>query len=442
MYYSSPADSLMLKRSALGPARIAARNVHLASGRANNDAVSTFLRTGGSLGALGDAAAKQVETTVIGAGAKIGATAAASSLLPATMAGAWAGPVGMAAGAVIGLIAGNLLNKKYLDVGGMNNAEDAEVAAFNQYKQLGGTVPGRAIGLSSMTMVWKGALHSGYFPKNNQKQCFHKGCSKYPGNASWIDTAINGGSKDRNCFPDVLPSWKGNRARAAQATPVAPVARNNMRISVPRAGFGLSGLGDLAVPDAVDFIDNYFIPANAARGNGWAVPTSATEHQVLYDVADAYLAQQAGGSSNVYIANPSTMQASNGGGLVPSATSGAYAPAPSIPATGNTYAQYAPLPNGPAGAFGPGGSVYTAIPVTNPATGQTTYAVPSASAGAPMVYPGTGIPVATPAQPIAAGFSTAGLSDLPVWGYLLAGAAIIFALAKPGMNPPKRRRAR
>src|SRR3984893_13944952 len=52
-------------------------------------------------------------------------------------------------------------------------------------------------------------------------------------------------------------------------------------------------------PEAVIFIDSFFIPANSSGApcSGhpcyWAAPQNATEHQILYDVADAYLAQQA-----------------------------------------------------------------------------------------------------------------------------------------------------
>jgi hypothetical protein len=241
-----------------------------------------------------------------------GAGSAAGGAATYALAGSVAGPVGAVVGLVVGIVVTKLLTKNYLNVGQMNAAEGNEIAAFNQYRTIMGQAPGRQFGLPAMRAVWKGALHSGFFPLNQETQCFHDGCSAHPGNASLIDTAIDGGSSDRNTFPDLLPQFLARTQSAAppmmRAMPV--VARMGMAVrpvSTTIAGLrGFRGFGALGqasgfpgTPEAVVFIDSFFIPANSSGApcSGhpcyWAAPQNATEHQILYDVADAYLAQQA-----------------------------------------------------------------------------------------------------------------------------------------------------
>jgi hypothetical protein len=263
-------------------------------------------------GALGQGAATAIEAGAAGKGAAVGA----ASLATYAGAGAVAGPIGMVVGLVVGIVVSKLLTKNYLNVGQMNAAEGNEIAAFNQYRTIMGQAPGRQFGLPAMRAVWKGALHSGFFPLNNETQCFHDGCSAHPGNASLIDTAIDGGSSDRNTFPDLLPQFLARVQSAAapmmRALPVtvrmglAPRPGTTSPVSRAIAGLGgFRGFGALGqasgfpgTPEAVVFIDSFFIPANSSGApcSGhpcyWAAPQNATEHQILYDVADAYLAQQ------------------------------------------------------------------------------------------------------------------------------------------------------
>ena len=112
------------------------------------------------------------------------ASTAAAGLATYMGAGAAAGPIGMAVGLVVGLVLTKLLHKDYLNVAAMNAAEANEIAAFNQYRAIAGQAAGRAFGLDAMRAVWKGALHSGFFPLNHETQCFHQGCSAHPGNAA------------------------------------------------------------------------------------------------------------------------------------------------------------------------------------------------------------------------------------------------------------------
>jgi hypothetical protein len=266
-----------------------------------------------ALGALGAGAGAAIAAGAGGKAAAVGAT----SLATYAGAGAVAGPIGMVVGLVVGIVLSKLLTKNYLNVGQMNEAEGNEIAAFNQYRTIMGQAPGRQFGLPAMVAVWKGALHSGFWPHNQVVQCFHDGCSAHGGDAGLIDMVVNGGCGDRNCFPDLLPAFIAGRTSSLVQAPqtTSPALQRTIQPLNRRPGvlFGLRGLGQLGqaapaqpVPDAVSFIDNYFIPANSPGspcagpqssgvnpGCYWAAPSSALEHQILYDVADAYLAQQA-----------------------------------------------------------------------------------------------------------------------------------------------------
>jgi hypothetical protein len=168
--------------------------------------------------------------------------------------------IGTAVGAAVGAIAGFLLAKKnYIKVGDANQEEDEDVVSiWPQYQQIAGGVAGRDIGLDLLERVFRGAVYSrSDFTKNNAKKCFHNGCLKYPGDPDWIHQTIFGSSKDKNCFQDVIP-----------------------------------GAVAAGVTDPRMIVDQYYIPANRSRGNGWAVPTTAAGRQVLVDVADAYMAKR------------------------------------------------------------------------------------------------------------------------------------------------------
>lgn len=164
--------------------------------------------------------------------------------------------VGTVIGSVIGGLVGGLFGHE--DHAKVNADVNARQNLFGQWASMGGQVPGRQIGLTSMREIWKGAAHEGHFPK-------------WQGQEQRIDYAIDGCNKcDPNTFTVLWP-------KAQQA----------------------------GVRDAKTFIDQYFIPANASMGDHWAVPTDPIGYQVLYDTADAYLSQKAPGSP-AYVASPSS----------------------------------------------------------------------------------------------------------------------------------------
>ncbi len=205
--------------------------------------------------ALSYEAAKRHPLGRLGAlGSASGAVSAASSAASGAAAGSVAGPIGAVVGGIIGLAKG-LLTKTYLNVAQMNAAEQTEVSAFTQYQTIAGKVAGRDIGYATLNTVFNGAVHSGIFPINKDRQCFHEGCSTYPGNASWSNQAMQGGSSDKNTMPDVVP-----KAIAA-------------------------GVFDPRV-----ILQQYWIPAQQAKGNHWAVPSNNIGQQLLTDIIDAYVA--------------------------------------------------------------------------------------------------------------------------------------------------------
>src|ERR1700732_124326 len=270
-----------------------------------------------TMGALGLA---PVASAVVSKGAGMAAAPAAAGVATYVGSGAAAGPIGAAVGLIVGIVATKLLTKNYLNVGAMNADEANQIATFTQYLALQGQAPGRQYGLATMVYIWKGALKSGHFPKNQSIQCFHNGCSAHGGDTDLIDNVISGANcSDPNCFPNVLPAFLPSRSSSTSGALTTPgMARTQV---IPRAalalsrgtqlfglgpaggsfrGFGALGQAGSPLPDAVVFIDQFFIPANSpgspCRGGSpecyWAAPSSNIEHQLLYDVADAYLAQQ------------------------------------------------------------------------------------------------------------------------------------------------------
>lgn len=436
------------------------------------------------LGALGvdtSSVASQAGAAVAGKAAGAGA----SAVLTAAGYGSVAGPVGMVVGAVIGLVAGDLLAKNYLNVAQMNAAEANEVGAFNKYKTIMGQAPGRQFGLAAMTAVWKGALHSGYFHINNVKQCFHNGCSTYPGNASLIDISIGGGSVDKNTFPDMLAAWKAGRsAGQVTAAPIAHAATQavatrssapgliagkaalaglgamvayqrpstpqlaprvipfaSMRRSLPPEmqrfartslrGFARSprlgslGLSSAALPDAVVFVDQYLVPANSppSKCSGvpcyWVQPTNAIEHQILYDVADAYLAERSGVNTTPYVASQMNVAAS-GAVLAPVST------ATVVPATVAVTASQSGTP------WSPGAGTLPPVPVQTPQLAPT--ATPLLPSSPPAVAAAAGVATSVNAATssnldaalAAQGFTRAGTTSDGYPIYTQAGQAYLY----------------
>lgn len=429
MRYTSPGDVLVLKRASMGPAAIAARAHRLANGApyGSNYRAAQMMRAGGSMGtrsppriaprlghfsgfgALGaETTGEQVGSAAATYGAKVGAT----SLAVYAGAGAWAGPIGVAVGVIVGIFATKLLNKNYINVAQLNQKGAAELQIFRQYKAIQGKVPGRVIGLPAMVAIWKGAEHDGYFSLAGQTQCFHEGCLAYKGRGDWIDSEVENADASYQ-FPRVYQAWLAGRSSSSRA--VAPammrVGRGGGSMSLRgyvEGFFGGFGAVPAAVPDAVTFVDRYFIPA-AASGDRlpWEVPRNSVEHQLLYDVADAYLATKPV-DTTPYLAIPTNEAAAAG-----------YAPvAPAQAAAGGGTVP----PSSSGGApGGPGTQSTVLLPATiNPADGtQTTI---TTQTGADVTPGGVSAGAALSVPP------------LPPWGWLVVAALGVFALTRSSSN--------
>jgi hypothetical protein len=451
---------------------------------------------------LGVSASDAAKGVGISVASKVGGSAGGAAIGTAVgvTGGIALGALTAGVGLVIAFALGKLLTKNYLNVPAMNGAEDQDVAAYNQYLTIIGQAPGRAFGLAPMLAVFRGANHSGLFPANNGVQCFHEGCSKYPGRADWVngivnDYGVHGNinfpdawyrfSQDRNAgdfgplaynphpspgaaaqsyaaanTPPAAPPGSGvyGAMQAAPsvvassptmqvmpivqvATPLTPTAPNvapapiaaTARRAAPLARGALRGLGQASSgADAVNFIDNFFLPYNQQH-NTWVAPKTATEHQILYDVADAYLAAK-GITTVPFVANP---QAD-----VPPVTTPP-PPVPVPPGTASTMMpNYSPTPL-PPGVLQP---IYSPVPPPMPPPP----AVPPPQSSIP--YYGTTMPVVDQSgglvnptlPPGSVPAMTAGLSNLPPWLMAAAGGILLvgFALARPAGKVRMPRRPR
>ena len=272
-------------------------------------------------------------TTVAAAGAGKAAAVGASALATDIGIGAAAGPIGLVVGAVVGLVAGKLLNPQYLNVAQANATEATYVQAFNQYKTIAGQAAGRTFGLATMVAVWKGAVFAGLFPLNHNQgpQCFHEGCLALSGQPQWIDGTIsgNGNATFPQAYALLQAAYNSHVTGAAGLTiqPVLASSSNTVKANLKgwlgtmapvRAQYelqrrrrmgalGIAAQGTAllpsvktqqasfwgATPPAVLFIDTYWMPLQQRNSPPWGVPQTALEHQILYDVADAWLATQA-----------------------------------------------------------------------------------------------------------------------------------------------------
>lgn len=314
MRFNDPASAAVMRKAARGPAAIALRQARLVGGVPVDFSAGRMV-TGGSLGVLyrspgnirknpyklgslgATGAAVSVGSAVAGKAAAAGATTVAEGMSM----GAAAGPIGLVVGAIVAIVISKIFNKQYLDVASANSIADASLDVFRQYQAIAGQVAGRQIGLASMNAIWKGAMYAGLFPLNNQQLCFHNGCLKYKGQPEWIEATINGPDNQftlggvYNNF--LMAARTATTAGTAVANYITP--RTGMRVALRGFGhrqpeqYGLGALGAInGVPEAVVLVDQYLIPSNTRDNPAWLVPRSALERQILYDVADAWLAQK------------------------------------------------------------------------------------------------------------------------------------------------------
>lgn len=410
-----------------GALRELAKQVSVAGRRSRIAGLGGFSPYQG-FGALGLSPTEGTVISVVGGKA---AAVGASALATAAGAGSVAGPIGAAAAVVIALVVG-LFNKQYFDVASMNADETNEVAAWNKYVTIQGHIAGRAYGLATMGSVWNGAVHSGMFPLNNAPDsgglCFHDGCGKYPGDARWVTATIQGCSQG-DCFPNALTQYNAERSGKPAD-----------------------------VPDAVYFIDDIFIPLFEAHAQIKWISQAIGDpqvHQLLYDVADAYLAENAS-NTTPYVEFPAEQQGTptagaenaSGEGVVtqaaaPAAAPAAPAPAAAAPAPAPSPAPAAAVTAAPAPT--PAASPATPAPAPTPAPAATSGSTAPSTVGPVVPYVGTsssaaGLPSVEPTgstaayvAPTAAPVAAAAALSTTDWLLILAGTGLLaYALANRG----------
>src|SRR5487761_654467 len=218
---------------------------------------------------------------------KVASTAAGAAITSAASAGTFgtilasssvAGPIGIAAGVVIAL-AISLFTKQYFNVGASNQLCQQLEALFQKYTTIQGYVAGRALGWATMNQLMHAATGAGLFPGNDMHLTFHEGTLQCAGHGDWVDAFTgytaqgnaSGGSgcSGHNCMADALKNF--NHSAVPPGT-----------------------------PDAIYFVDSILLPMNDPNHakipwiyNGARNPQV---HQLLYDMADAYLAQFSSGT--------------------------------------------------------------------------------------------------------------------------------------------------
>ncbi|MGH7144782.1 MAG: hypothetical protein ACREJ2_11740, partial [Planctomycetota bacterium] len=213
--------------------------------------------------------------------------------------------IGLVIGAVVA-IALTLFKKNYFNVGQSNAACQQVLEAWSKYLEVQGHVAGRALGWPTMVVVFHGATGAGLFPGNDMHLSFHEGTLQCAGHGDWADDFLgmdlNGHAVNNcgahNCMADALAKYTQERG------------------SIPKGS-----------PDAVYFVDEILLPMNQSAAIPWIYRGGQNPqvHQMLYDLADAYLGAKASGTTP-YVEYPASQVASE-------ATPGAVGIAPAAPAS-------------------------------------------------------------------------------------------------------------
>lgn len=255
--------------------------------------------------------------------------------------------IGTAIGAVVGAIAGYLLSAKhYFNVQNSNAQCQQLMQAWQQYLSIQGHVAGRALGWSTMQQLFHAAVGAGLFPGNDMHLQFHNGTLACAGHGDWVDDFLGinlqGGSVNacgaHNCMADALAKYNASRG------------------SVP-AG----------TADAVYFVDDILLPMNQSASIPWVYNGAQNPqvHQLFYDAADAYLGQNASGTTP-YVQYPAAQTGTPTAGAVGAPV----AQAPGLPA--QTYVAPAqPAPAQP-----------VTVPYVSPAS-NTVLPLPATAAAQP-----------------------------------------------------------
>ena len=324
-------------------------------------------------------------------GAAVTSAAAAGTFGTAISAGSIAGPIGIAAGVVIAL-AISLFTKQYFNVNQSNQLCSQLEPLWQKYTSIQGYVAGRALGWQSMNQLMHAATGAGLFPGNDMHLSFHEGTLQCAGHGDWVDAFTgytaqgnaSGGSgcSGNNCMADALKNFSHN--------------------AVPPG-----------TPDAVYFVDSILLPMNdpSHAKIPWIYNGASQNpqvHQLLYDMADAYLAQFSSGTVP-YVEYPQSQVGTPTAGAQASPTGAATvyaAPAASAPA------QPASAPAGiPAGWTQVGTDPVTGVPIVAQSGNAQEYEVVNGQLTPYNPTQATTVPVASAQGVIPAGTPTTGGLD-------------------------------
>jgi hypothetical protein len=360
-----------------------------------------------------------------GAGAVVGKAGGAvaggevTALATAAGYGAMAGPIGAVAAVVIAL-AISLFTKKYFNVSQANQFCQTQVTLWQKYLQLQGYVAGRALSWPTMVQIFHGAVGAGMFPGNDQHLKFHEGTLACAGDGSWVDqnlcqtTDQMGGhvapTSAHNAICDALTTYNQSRSR------VPP-----------------------GYPDAVYFVDNVWLPMWASAKIPWFAngARNSQVHQMLYDLVDAYLAQNASGTTP-YVQYPQSQVGTATAGAVGAPQRALTAPSQLVPAqtqvTPSSQNMLAPSIYNPA----PGGSVVAgAAAGGNALPGTTPYYI--TPGGGISMTPTPGSRPVVPAGYTGAVTTGGNVVSNPIFLYL-GGGLLVTAAVMMGLKHGKKGR--
>jgi len=349
--------------------------------------VPYFSRSGlGSLGLSPTAAAatEKVASTAVGTAVTAGV---ASAIGTGAAAGSVAGPIGAAAGALIAL-AVSLFQKQYFNVAEANAACATQLEVWDHYESIQGHVAGRALGWTTMIVIWHGAVGAGLFPLNSQHLSFHEGTLNCAGTGAWSDSflgetlqGVAAGCSADNCIPNAF------------------------------AKFNVANVPKDTAP-AVYFVDSIILPMNQGAAIPWITnaATNPVVHQLLYDVADAYLGVHAP-STVAYVEFPAEQEGTPTAGAE-NATGETAQPAKTTTTTTAAAAKPATVTTGNTGEIQ--GDVAQATQAA--AAGLPSQATPAPVAATPAVAP-----TATTSSSTSSSAPTAAATSTPVVPYVSGG---------------------
>lgn len=306
-------------------------------------------------------------------------------------AGAKAGTVipviGTVVGAAVGAIVGYFMSAKhYFNVANADAECQQLLQAWQKYLSIQGHVAGRALGFETTNQLMHAAVGAGLFPGNNMHLSFHQGTLQCAGHGDWVDSftgfTIEGNPGAacgaHNCLADAYQQYLQSQSQIPPGT-----------------------------PDAIYLIDSILLPMNAPGKASipWVYQGAQNSqvHQLLYDLADAYIAQK-GGNSTPYVEYPAAQ-------IGTPLTNAESAPVQGAPASASVSPGLPSAAGFPAGFTQVGIDPVTQAPILAQVGNPQEYELVNGQLTPYNPTQATAVPVSTPAGVIPAGTATTGGMD-------------------------------